>query len=309
MLGRKKSALLIDFDNVIGMTGGELAQTIPKWLAWLEAGEFEPKRKRREFAIKRVYWNGLNERYRAAFEHAGFEAFACRAIAKEKKSSADIVLTLDAMEIAGSIRGLKEVMLLSSDTDFVPVVNRLQDRGLEVVAMGNEENTTAAVYRDFADAVVLRRDFAAAFAYEPQNRTWFSNSAAKSISAAQPAPKSASIAGASPTLTEKPSQSPPATSVRRAAVKLAPKAQPRLEEAADRLVRAAEAALGAPLSREAVRRALKGVDGFSTTGGQPWLGCGSYNGLVGTVVQKRPQQLRLHKHHNGGVAIAFKAQA
>lgn len=224
---RKKSALLIDFDNVIGMTGGDLVAKIDNWMAWLEAGGFEEKRKRRNFVSKRVYWNGMNERYRPAFEAAGFEAFACRAIARDKKSSADIVMTLDAMEVANEFRGLKEVILLTSDTDFVPVVNRLQDRKLAVVAMGNEENTSAAVYRDYADSVVLRRDLIAAFAYAPPRRAW--------LAAAKPAPA--------------PEQSTPQ---RPAPPPAAPRARDKLDEAADRLVQAANGALGAPLSRQSV---------------------------------------------------------
>jgi len=113
MFGARKSALLIDFDNVLGMTSGDIATSIPNWMAWLEDGGFDGRGQRRSFPVRRVYWNPLNERYRPAFEAVGFEAFACRAIAKEKKSSADIVMTLDAVDIANEVRGLKEVILLT----------------------------------------------------------------------------------------------------------------------------------------------------------------------------------------------------
>ena len=90
---RKKCALLIDFDNVLGMTSGEFTTSIAKWMEWLEDGAFDEKRQKRKFLIKRVYWNPLYDRYRDPFEAAGFEAFACGAIAKSKKSSADMVIT------------------------------------------------------------------------------------------------------------------------------------------------------------------------------------------------------------------------
>jgi uncharacterized LabA/DUF88 family protein len=279
---RKKSALLIDFDNVIGMTGGDLVTKIENWMAWLEAGGFEAKPKRRTFVTKRVYWNGMNERYRPAFEAAGFEAFACRAIAREKKSSADIVMTLDAMEVANEFRGLKEVILLTSDTDFVPVVNRLQDRKLDVVAMGNEENTTAAVYRDYADAVVLRRDLIAAFAYTPPRRSWFA--ASKPVQAPTPTPKSKQGQAATPRTLD------------------------RLDQAADRLVQAAKGALGSPLSRQSVYRALQTLPGFSPTGPEPWFGAGSYKQLLRTVAERRKSELRLHAYRNGGLCVAYRAQ-
>ncbi len=275
---RKKSALLIDFDNVLGMTNGDFAANIPKWLAWLEDGGFDPRRKRRKFVVKRVYWNPLYERYRPAFEAAGFEAFACRAIAQGKKSSADIVITLDAMDIAWDAKGLKEVVLLTSDTDFVPVVNRLQDRKLEVAAIGNEANPTAAVYREYADFVVLRSALMEAFKYERKK------SRAKPAPAA-PAPKPA----------PKPAKAAPA------------KPADPLEIAADRIVNAAKGALGSQLSRQSVTRALTGVPGFSPTGPNPWLGCGSYRALLRNVAERRRKELRLFAFGNGGVCVAYAA--
>lgn len=281
---RKKSALLIDFDNVIGMTGGDLVTKIEHWMAWLEAGAFEAKPKRRKFIAKRVYWNGMNERFRPAFEAAGFEAFACRAIAREKKSSADIVMTLDAMELASELRGLKEMILLTSDTDFVPVVNRLQDRNLDVVAMGNEENTTAAVYRDYADAVVLRRDLVAAFGFTPQRRSFLGRKPASA-----PAIEAATATKAAP-----PAPAPA-------------KPRDKIDDAADRLVVAAKGALGAPLSRQSVYRALQSMPGFSPTGQDPWFGAGSYKALLRAVASRRKNELRLHAYRNGGVCIAYRA--
>lgn len=278
---RKKSALLIDFDNVLGMTSGDFVSRIPHWLAWLEDGGFDPRRKKRRFAVKRVYWNPLYERYRPAFEAAGFEAFACRAIAQGKKSSADIVITLDAMDVAAETKGLKEIVLLTSDTDFVPVVNRLQTRNLDVAAIGNEANPTAAVYREYADLVVLRSALVEAFGYERKKAR-----AAKAAPAPakRAAPARAGDVRAAPT---KPADS--------------------LELAAERIVRAAKGALGAQLSRQSVTRALADVPGFSPTGANPWLGCGSYKALLRAIAQRRRKELRLFAFGNGGVCVAYAA--
>lgn len=287
MLGlSKKCALLIDFDNVIGMTGGDFVAKIEKWTAWLEDGGFEPKHKRRGFAVKRVYWNPMNERYRPAFEAAGFQAFACRAIAKEKKSSADIVMTLDAVDIAAEINGLREIILLSSDTDFVPVVSRLRDRNIDVVAMGNEENPTAAVYREYADEVVLRSEFIAAFSYQRQRRGLFGIVAPAAAERTvepirQPAPNPARA----------PAQSRPDP----------------LELASERVVRAAKAALGSPLGKQSVRRAVQDIPGFSPSGASPWLGCGSYREMLKAIVKRRRKELKLYAFGNGGVSVSYTA--
>ncbi|MEZ5956852.1 MAG: NYN domain-containing protein [Hyphomonadaceae bacterium] len=274
---RKKCALLIDFDNVLGMTSGDFTTSITRWMEWLEDGAFDEKRRKRNFLVKRVYWNPLYERYRDAFEAAGFEAFACGAIAKSKKSSADMVITLDAVDIAAETKGLQEIILLTSDTDFVPVVNRLQDRDLEVVAMGHEQNPTAAVYREYADHVVLRNAFIDAFKYERPKRKWFGLVRVK-----PPAPKV----------------------VVTAARQLNPGATP-LEQAAERIVQAAEGVGGAMLSRKAVIFSLRDVPGFNTGGTGAWLGYGSYRKMLQAIAKKR-RELRIYAYRNGGVAVAYR---
>jgi uncharacterized LabA/DUF88 family protein len=272
---RKKCALLIDFDNVLGMTSGEFTTSITKWMEWLEDGAFDQDRRKRQFVVKRVYWNPLYERYREVFEAAGFQAFACGAVAKSKKSSADIVITLDAVDVASETKGLKEIILLTSDTDFVPVVNRLQDRELEVVAMGHEQNPTAEVYREYADNVVLRSAFMDAFRYERPKRKWFGLVRVK-----PPAP-------------------PKARSPRKAApVKATP-----FEQACEQVVTAAQGVGGAMLSRKAVILALRDVPGFNTGGTSAWMGHGSYKKML-LEIAKRRSELRLYAYRNGGVAVA-----
>jgi uncharacterized LabA/DUF88 family protein len=284
------------------MTNGDVVTAIAHWMTWLEDGGFDPRRKRRAFLVKRVYWNPLFERYRGAFEAAGFEAFACRAIAKEKKSSADIVMTLDAVDIVNETKGLKEVVLLTSDTDFVPVVNRLQDRGLDIVAMGNEENPTAAIYREYADHVVLRSAFRDAFAYVRPRRSWFAVAPAPAQPSPAPArpepnmPAPAAAAGPKPAAAAPaaaPARSPPA------------KQTDALQLAADRVVHVARGALGAHVSRQSVIRALHDVPGFVTSGANSWLGHGSYKKLLLAIARRRKSELRLYAHRNGGVAVAY----
>lgn len=274
---RKKCALLVDFDNVLGMTNGEFAGSIDRWMAWLEDGGFDARRRRRSFVVKRVYWNPLYERYREVFEAAGFEAFACGAIAKSKKSSADIVITLDAVDIAAGTRGLKEIVLLTSDTDFVPVVNRLQDRNLEVVAMGHDQNPTAEVYREYADHVVLRSAFIDAFKYQRPKRGWFGLTRGR-----PPAP-------------------PPAPPPKLTTIKATP-----WEQACAGVVHAAQGLGGAQLSRKAVILALRDVPGFSTSSASAWLGHGSYKKMLLAIAKQRRDELRLYSYRNGGVTVAYR---
>ncbi len=300
---RVRSALLVDFDNVhitLKDRGrDDFAGRIAQWTAWLEDGAFDPRGRGRKFVAKRVYWNGHFDVHREASEAAGFDAFACRGQTASKKSSADIVITLDAIEILTEYPGVREVVLLSMDTDFVPVVNRLQAKGLAVAAMGNEENSSAVVYRDHADYVIRLGDFRRALDYERAPRTWFGLRAAPTGEAA-PAPEPA------PVLTRAPVHQAPRPSQQRRAPT---RAQPNFDipGSAEIIAAAAAQSPGSPISRETVLRVLRSVEGFATGGAHPWLGCGSYRNLVLALAQHRPSELRVKTYNNGGVSLVYGA--
>jgi hypothetical protein len=149
----------VDFDNVVSKSVPEFAEQPLAWVRWLETGGHEPGGRRRRFLMKRVYWNSHNEVYREAFEAAGFEAFACRAEAKSKKSTADMVLALDAIQACLAEDRIREFILLTTDTDFVPLVDRLQDHDRRVVVLVDERDVSSAVYRARADLVITRTAF------------------------------------------------------------------------------------------------------------------------------------------------------
>lgn len=292
--GRLTSALLVDYDNLpskLGESAPLLYENIAKWVAWLEDGGFDPRARRRRFATKRVYWNGQFDVHRRVFEAEGFEAFACRAAAKGKASSADIVITLDALDVVAELRGLKEVIILSADTDFVPVINRLQQKGVRTVAGANETDASAAVYAEHADAVIRMAEFRAALTYERQPRRFFSRPAPPKLAPVVPAP---------------PRPQPPRPE--RAASRPGAAARPAidLDDAVARLAAAAAASPGSPISRNTVERVLEGVRGFAKTGARPWLGFGSYRAMVHAVSRRHPQ-LSLHKHPNGGVSLVARS--
>ncbi len=183
-MGRVKSALLIDFDNIFGAlekaqpeAGKRFVSEINTWMQWLNDGAFADKQRQRKFIARRVYWNTPFQRFRTEFEAAGFEAFTCAPIVRSKreagKSTADIVLTMDAMELARELKGLEEVILMTSDSDFVPVVNRLKLQGLRVVSAGNEHNPTYGLYTEHADAVIHVGAFMSAMDYQRAPRLWY----------------------------------------------------------------------------------------------------------------------------------------
>ena len=176
-MSRVRSVLLVDFDNIYGATSQDVVTALPNWLLWLEDGAFSPGNRRRRFIDKRVYWNLQFDQYRPEFEAAGFVAYNCRALAKRKisagKSSADIVLTMDAVEIAQTQEKIDEIILLTTDSDFVPVVNRLQASERRVVTCGKETDPTYELFSQYADAVVHVGALKAAFSYQRAKRKWY----------------------------------------------------------------------------------------------------------------------------------------
>ena len=176
-MARVRSVLLVDFDNIYGATGEDVVNNLSNWLLWLEDGALSHRQKRRTFVHKRVYWNLQFDRYRPDFERAGFEAFNCRALAKRKisagKSSADIVITMDAIELALQTKNLDELIILTTDSDFVPVVNRVQIPGLRVVTAGKETDPTYELFSQHADGVMHIAALKSAFGYARAARKWY----------------------------------------------------------------------------------------------------------------------------------------
>ncbi len=161
-----KSVLLVDFDNIAMQLGHtEFVNTIPRWLAWLEDGCFDPDGDKRRFIIKRMYWNTPAERYRDAAEEQDFEALLCPSKVRRKKSLADMVLAVDALRAAYERWSVDEVLVLAVDTDYEPLVDALNDRGL-ITVIAASPGKPMDVYSECADIVIPLDALREAMRYE-----------------------------------------------------------------------------------------------------------------------------------------------
>lgn len=283
-MSRVRSVLLVDFDNIYGATSEDVVTALPNWLLWLEDGAFSPKNRRRKFIDKRVYWNLQFDRFRPDFEAAGFAAYNCRALAKRKisagKSSADIVLTMDAIEIALTRKDIDEIIVLTTDSDFVPVVNRIQTGERRVVTCGKETDPTYELFSQYADAVVHIGALKAAFGYQRAKRKWYR---------LRSAPPEVAALGL---MRER--RSPLLTRVRRDldASESQPGGPPPEHSRAAKLVRElAERMPDQRLSKSRVVRALGVMPEFTPTyqsGLRPWLGHKSYAAMMRRLAQLQP---------------------
>lgn len=259
---RIKSALLVDFDNLV-RTMPELSTRIANWVACLEDGVLDPAGTKRKFVCQTVYWNSPNDRYRAHFERAGFEVKVCIARRNERGSSADFDITIDALETYYQVRGLREVIILSFDTDFLPVLRKLRQKGVAGVAMVNSM-ANAPAYRAEIDAVITDVELREACSYVREKRGLFGRKKPQTL--LTPAQFQAT-----------PPRPPTPRGLRR---------PPRLREvdlsrfdmteAAARILALGKQFPGRALTKRMVVAQLRGVDGFMTTPPEPYFGFGEY---------------------------------
>lgn len=289
----RKSALLIDFENIYRSCGQRrIVERIDNWLKWLERGGFDPEGVRREFVSKHVFWVPSYEQYRLEFTRRRFEVHMCRAIRKEKSSSADFDLTIRAAELRHQHRDLKEIIILSMDSDFVSVLNHVQLHNLKGVGMVDPQANFAESYRNIVDLTIEKPDFLGAFDYMPQQRRWFGVDAKPA-----PAPNASVAPGAS----AKPAHPKP-----RVASKQPTPSGKKFDTA-----RAAAIVCGHAeenglvyLGRELVRKLLEKQPGF-VVNGRPWSD-GPYRAALDRIVA-RDARLSVEKVENGGFVLTYRS--
>ena len=284
-MARVKSVLLVDFDNIYAATGQAFVETLPKWMLWLSDGGLSEKNRRRKFLTRRVYWNSQYDTHRPVFEKAGFEAFNCRAHAKTKiasgKSSADIVMTMDAIELQQTLPRAEEIILLTTDSDFVPVVNRLQGSALRVVTAGKETDPTYELYSAHADAVIHIGALKAAFDYERSPRKWY-----KLRSDPPAVAPLRLVAERRSALMGKVREA-----VRAERANGTPLPEQQIALAADIVMQLGSRMPDQPLPRNKVIRALEAMEGFQTryqNRVKPWLGCKNFNAMMKRLSEHNP---------------------
>lgn len=273
MFSRKiKSALLVDFDN-IGST--VMANKAANWTAWLEDGGYDPARVKRAFISKKVYWNSQYDLNRVPFERAGFEIEVCIARRKEKASSADFEITIDAMDLLYRRKDLDEVVILSCDTDFLSVLHRLQEGKVDVTAMVRADAEAEAraknktpVFRDRANFVITDVELKGAFDYERPKRRWFG---------AQRAPAAAN--GSAPAQAVRPAASPVRASQPAIRKSNADPAAARAD-VARRLAHAAALRPNRPLPGKVVLSLLNQTEGYAGSGPDAFFGFKSFTAMI-----------------------------
>ena len=164
-----RSALFVDFDNVYSglrtldpAIADRFARQPSRWVHWLladlELPEQTQQTARRRLLVRRVYLNPqVYQGYRVGFNHAGFEIVDCPALTAQGKTSTDIHMVLDMVDLLQHEVHYDEFIVFSADADFTPVLRKLRrwDRRTTVLAVG----FPSAAYRASADLLIDTDDF------------------------------------------------------------------------------------------------------------------------------------------------------
>nr|WP_305779107.1 NYN domain-containing protein [Nocardia nova] len=142
--GSDAVAVFLDFENlVLGAGSGAVnANSIPpSALRWLCRG-FGNASVRRAYADWRDHRFGQYER---ALAENGIDLVQLgRFSPGTHKNAADIRLTVDAMETLIAHADIGVFVLVTGDSDFTPLVQKLREYGKHVIGIGTNEATTSA---------------------------------------------------------------------------------------------------------------------------------------------------------------------
>lgn len=164
-----KSAVFVDFDNVYSQlrqvqpdAAERFASHPSEWMDWLARSlalpEPHEEGERRRILVRRCYLNPRwYQNYRHAFLRAGFEIVDCPPVTSQGKTSTDIHMVLDIVDLLLHETRCDEFIVFSADADFTPVLRKLRrhDRRTTVLAIG----FPSAAYQASADLLIDERLF------------------------------------------------------------------------------------------------------------------------------------------------------
>lgn len=164
-----KSALFVDFDNVFSQlkqlqpeAAERFARHPSDWIGWLTSSldlpEPHEEGDRRRLLVRRCYLNpNWYQSFRHAFLRAGFEIVDCPPVTSQGKTSTDIHMVLDIVDLLQHETRCDEFIVFSADADFTPVLRKLRryDRRTTVLAIG----FPSAAYQASADLMIDERLF------------------------------------------------------------------------------------------------------------------------------------------------------
>lgn len=292
MWRKRRSALFIDFENLRWKV---TPAAITALTAWLEDGRFDEAGGKRTLVSKRIYWNSSAERHREAFEAAGFEVILCEKFSA-LKNGADIRMALDVADSCWMRPEITEYILFTTDSDFVPVLQRLSERSkLSAILVDEAKMAAHTAFKIFADVLVPMRHLVSdAFSYRRPKSRLLARLGRKGAGEAVPASAS-SEAEAPATKAPSVSSAQPGENGERWDV---------VAQAERAVLRVASGTPKTHVPRKAIERQLKQISGFKKTGADAYLGKKHYQGLM-LAVAKRNGRVKVLPMRGHSAAVMY----
>jgi hypothetical protein len=288
MWRRRRSALFIDFENLRMKVSPEM---IAGLVAWLEDGTFDEAGGKRKLVRKRIYWNSSAEKHREMFEAAGFDVILCEKFST-MKNGADIRMALDVVDMCWMAPKIEEYILFSTDSDFVPVLQRLTEKDRTSAILVDESRMGAhTAFRIFADVLVPLRRLNEALGYRRQKKSI--------LELRKPSAKTAVKDGAQPADRK---AAPAATAKPRKARE--PDLDSLIAEAERAVVRLASRTPKKQVTRKQIEAQLQGIKGFKKIGAQAYLGKHHYQGLMEEIA-KRDRRVKVKPEKNKSASVMY----
>ena len=297
MLRRRiRSALYIDFENV-----PLPPDAIANWLSWLEDGAFDERNRARRFLQKRVYWNSHAERNRDLFQRYGFMPILVGKFAG-LKNGADIRMAMDVVETTYTRPEIDEFILLTGDSDFVPVLERLRDKAkASAIVVTEHRPNIHTTYQLNADVLIPSRRLSEAAQYRRPRRGLLARMLWRS---ARPAVGAKTTAVAAPTGSAKSVQAPRPSPQTEAPAHPASEPIPLTEVAARRVAKLLTQQPRNYVAQKRVVAELDRIQGFRRQGPTAFLGAGSYRALMKELARIDPR-ISVVEQPGGGTGIVF----
>lgn len=308
-----RSALFVDYDNVAPRFANfAFSGRIGNWLAWLEAGEFDPSKRRRKFLRKAVFMHPVHESEQPAFHQFGFVSQTCVYASglKREQSAVDLHLAVDAIDTACTVRSLKEAVILATDTDYVPVIALLKKKGIRTTIMVFEGDRSETAYNGIADLVISVDEMNGALSYV-RTRDGVVVPDQSGAPSARGRGKHPTLAA--PTIEEK-------REARKAKKKASPPPPPALgktkpvptpvpinmEVVAQAVLAVAKSQPNLPVGRARVIKELRRIAPLTPSGPTAWYGRGTYEAVVAELASIK-SELSVRTEQGGGVVLYWQA--
>jgi hypothetical protein len=254
---RKRSALFVDYENVAGVFSPAHIENLKQWF---EDGGFDAGRKRK-LLTKRIYCNPEALRHEETFRNHGFDLVLCENVVR-LKNAADIRMSIDIVRFTMRRWWLREVILLTRDSDLLPLIDYLARKRKATVVLVDEDNERMReIFSSRASITIPVRNLREAADYERRVRLRELREAVNRFKTYLPKMRA-----------KRPAQPPVPESVMQAAIELALQATSRKPNQ--------------DTARTDIEKALKTIPGFTTYGSGAYLGFGSYRALMLEIARR-----------------------